>query len=178
MPRKYLVAMLLMFVFVFSAVVLAFAEEQPQPPPQPPPNYQPQPPNPQVQMMMQRRQQMMTQRRKMMMMRRNPLEHLQPPLTEAQKQAILDLKINLIKELTPMISDLKIKNLQLAQLVKSRNFLENEEKILALAQEKDALKNKIKELHGKYKFNVLRVLTPAQREDLLKKFKYLIAVPL
>lgn len=172
MKKNFLMVIALVVVFAFIMTSVAFA--QPAQPEKKPMTKKPMMMHKQPTMMHCPMMKMMMHKKMAMKKKKRgcSLYCVQPALTDAQKKAILELKMNLVKEKYPLKADYKVIKLELMYLAKQPTL--DEAKITDLVSKKMALKAKMKEVYLKYHFAVLKVLTPAQKDHIFKDHKTLL----
>ncbi|NPV14767.1 Spy/CpxP family protein refolding chaperone [candidate division WOR-3 bacterium] len=85
-----------------------------------------------------------------------------PELTDAQREQIQNLRIKHLKEVMPMETELKIKDLELAMLWQAEKF--DAKQIIAKVKEINELRNKLELARVNHQIEIYNLLTPEQRK--------------
>lgn len=85
-----------------------------------------------------------------------------PGLTDAQREQIQSLRIKHLKEVMPLETDLRIKNLELAMLWQAAKL--DAKQIVAKVKEINELRNKLELARVNHQIEIYNLLTPEQRK--------------
>ncbi|MGB9743056.1 MAG: Spy/CpxP family protein refolding chaperone [candidate division WOR-3 bacterium] len=87
-----------------------------------------------------------------------------PQLTDAQREQIQNLRLKHLKEILPLETDLRIKQLELATLWTADKL--DPKAIIAKVKELNELKNKLELTRVNHRLEIAQLLTPEQRKQM------------
>ncbi|MEO0070820.1 MAG: Spy/CpxP family protein refolding chaperone [candidate division WOR-3 bacterium] len=91
-----------------------------------------------------------------------------PNLTDAQREQIQALRIKHLKEILPIETEVRIKEIELDALWQAEKF--DAKEIIAKVKEIGELKNKLELARVKQRIEIYKILTPEQRKTLRRGF--------